>query len=103
MSIFVQNNKVRNEYEQQLSNINMMQNSNDDYKQKWKNVCTVITDVAKNTIGSKRPVNNNLNIYSNKIENLSTIIHCKATGIIRKLKTERNKILHDISKEFKTE
>ena len=30
-------------------------------------------------------------------------IHCKIIGVIGKLTTERNKILHDINMEFKTE
>ena len=47
----------------------MIQNSNHDYKQKWKTVSTTITYIAKNIIGCKRPVNNNSNTYNNKIEN----------------------------------
>lgn len=46
-----------------------MQNSNDGYKPKWKNVCATIKEVAK-TNGYKRPVDNNNPKYSNKIENL---------------------------------
>ena len=54
------NNEVRNEYEQQLRDkINMIWNSNDDYKQKQKTLSTTITYIAKNTIVRKIPVNNN--------------------------------------------
>ena len=55
-----QNNEVRNEYEQQLRDkINMIWNSNDDYKQKQKTLSTAITYITKNTIVRKIPVNNN--------------------------------------------
>ena len=44
-----QNREVRNECKQQLKDkINKVQNSNNGYKPKWKNVCTTIKEVAKN-------------------------------------------------------
>ena len=107
-----QDNDIKNEYKHKLkTEIVQVQKSNDSCNEKWKKACKAMIGVAKCTIGFKKSIDKHLDIYSQKVENLSNkqkelrqkIMNCQVTEKVRALKSERNKILHEIHQEVKKE
>ena len=84
-------------------------NQLDNKEIEWKVVQSKICEAAESTIGYNRPQNNNNNrLEDREVEKLSIrqkelklkINNCKDMEKVRTMKTERNKILHQIQKKL---
>ena len=85
-------------------------NQLDNKEIEWKMVQSKICEAAESTIGYNRPQNNNNNrLEDREVEKISIrqkelklkISNCKDMEKVRTMKTERNKILHQIQKKLR--
>ena len=96
------NENIRNQYKTELQ-------SRTEQQTEWNDIQTSITSAAKVTIGYLNRVHNSNNIYCDEIAILSQqqkhlrqkISNCKEVEKINNMKTERNKILHQIRDKVK--
>ena len=100
--LLTMNENIRNQYKTELkSKIEQQTESND--------IQNLITSTAKVTTGYLNRVHNSNNIYCDEIAILSQqqkhlrqkISNCKEVAKINNIKTERNKILHQIQDKVK--
>ena len=106
-SMLVNDKEKQAEYQKEVeTKINQLDNK----KMEWKVVQAKICEAAESTIGySKSQNNNNNRLEDREVEKLSIqqkelklkINNCKDTEKMRTMKTERNRILHQIKKKLR--
>ena len=100
-NLLINDKDKRKEYQQKID-----QNIEDSNDKTWKNITTIIKQVAKETIGVEKRRFKRKQIFNEEIEQLSKeqkeirlqINNTKDTRKVKQIRNQRNQILHNIKK-----